>query len=148
MPLPLPLQLQLQLWQVVSLWRSSCKWHQLRPLAFLRKHFANETDTSSVSCRTSCQLPVASCQWAVAGCQIVVPQLLVQWPLADAACHIYHILRRLMAVIKMLSAPHLPHCHLLATRKWSTHVPAVYARKTHGEIGCPQQVLCHLSWGQ
>lgn len=92
MPLPLPLQLQLQLRQVVSLWPTSCKWHQLRPLAFLRKHFANETDTSSVSCRTSCQLRVASCKLPVGSCRLPDRCSAAPGSVAVSRCGMPHLL--------------------------------------------------------
>lgn len=108
-----------------------CKWypygHRLVNgincdlLPFLRKHFANETDTSSVSAR------LESARNAAPGSRQPTGKL------ALPVAHIYHILRRLMVVIKMLSAQHLPHWHLLANQKWSTHV-AICPRSTPRDV--------------
>lgn len=154
MPLPLPLQLRLR--QVVSLWQSSCKWHQLRPLAFLRKHFANETDTSSVSCRTSGQFPVASFQlpvpgrlWAVfACCRIVVPSF---WFAGRCSMpHLPHSKATYGAhknVKRTTFATLPPFGHKEMEHARGSVLPEVQARQEDPmEIGCQQQqVLCHLS---
>lgn len=89
-------------------------------LAFLRKNFANETDTSSVKTRSGSNChrfglrSVASGQW--------------QW----WQQHLPHS-GQLMAAIKLLSTKHLPHWHLLAE---SRRNGARTWQLPRGEIGC------------